>query len=241
MSKKIGKTNVFLLESEEFLQIFDEKNQETDEKKIKSVSKITIFWLDEQRAKMLETRKGKSNGGKNGRNKQLGIPQSKPRHIDKEVDKEVDKEKENSKVNFSEKVHNCFSFCLKFFPDNTHPKTEAQKNKWLETLDKMERIDGVTLKECAKIIEFTRKHDFWSTKFLSLTKLRTKNRDGVMYHIVFSALMNPEKQKMHPDRFDQKYLRTLSPKQTDSYYKHLRSLGWVYNSAKGVWSKKQNA
>ncbi len=72
-----------------------------------------------------------------------------------------------------------------YFPEDTRPKTEKQKEEWIDTLDKLIRIDKKNPEDICRIVELTRKHDFWKKNFLSLLKLRKKNGEQVMYYTVF--------------------------------------------------------
>ena len=78
-------------------------------------------------------------------------------------------------------VEDCLKNCLKFFPEHLHPKN---KNSWLDTIEKLNRIDGVPFLEIERIVKATREDDFWSKNFLSMTKLR-KKKDEVYYIVIF--------------------------------------------------------
>jgi hypothetical protein len=71
------------------------------------------------------------------------------------------------------------------FPKKMQPKTEAQKNKWLDCLDKLERLDGYSLQVVYFISKKARSDQFWETNFLSVLKLRQTNKQGVKYVDVF--------------------------------------------------------
>jgi hypothetical protein len=90
----------------------------------------------------------------------------------------------NLKV-YSKEVNDCFKNCLKYFDENLHPKTETQKNNWLDTLDKLNRIEKLEFHLIQKIVKKTREDEFWSKNFLSITKLRAKNKEQIMYVVVF--------------------------------------------------------
>lgn len=92
----------------------------------------------------------------------------------------------NIATSFSEDVLESYNFILNFFPSHLQPKNEKQKKGWLETLDKLKRIDKIDLKIVECIVKKVREDDFWSKNFLSLTKLRKKNKEGIMYIVVFS-------------------------------------------------------
>jgi len=67
------------------------------------------------------------------------------------------------------------------FPERFLPKTDKQKKNWLECLDKLHRLDHCTLQEINGAIIFAREDPFWKDNFLSLMKLRDKDKDGVKY------------------------------------------------------------
>jgi hypothetical protein len=80
-------------------------------------------------------------------------------------------------------IVNCYTFCLTFFPKHLHPKS---KKTWLSVIEKLHRIDKVPYQEIVRLTELARKDSFWSNNFLSLTKLRMKDKQKVMYIVVFS-------------------------------------------------------
>lgn len=94
--------------------------------------------------------------------------------------------KESSKQVYHEYVYTCYDYCLKYFDKHLHPKSDKQKNIWLDTIDKLRRIDKIPYKKIVEIVKKTRENDFWSKNFLSLTKLRKKNKEGILYAIVFN-------------------------------------------------------
>jgi hypothetical protein len=106
-------------------------------------------------------------------------------------EKEKEKEKEEVKLQvkdikenvYSKEIHDCFKDCKDYFPEHLHPKDD---NTWLDTIEKLNRIEKIPLETIQSIVKKTRSDDFWSANFLSLTKLRKKNKDGVMYVIVFN-------------------------------------------------------
>lgn len=72
-----------------------------------------------------------------------------------------------------------------FFDEDCRPKTEKAKHEWYDTLDKLIRIDGYTPEHIHDVIKRARMDDFWRTNFLSVLKLRKKNKEGIMYFTVF--------------------------------------------------------
>jgi hypothetical protein len=92
--------------------------------------------------------------------------------------------KEQEEKVYSKEIHNCLDNCLTSFPDNLHPN-ETQKPKWLDTIDKLNRIDKIPYRIIESITHKVRADDFWSKNFMSLTKLRKNNKDGVKFIVVF--------------------------------------------------------
>lgn len=87
---------------------------------------------------------------------------------------------------YSKEIHTCYENCLNSFDLHLHPKN---KNTWLSTIEKLERIDKIPFNHIERIVELIRKDDFWSKNFLSLPKLRKKNKDGLMYVVVFNEYL----------------------------------------------------
>lgn len=86
---------------------------------------------------------------------------------------------------YSEMAVKSMDHFVALFPQKMQPKTEAQKNKWLDCLDKLERLDGYSLQVVYFITKKARADDFWQTNFLSILKLRQLNKQGVKYVDVF--------------------------------------------------------
>jgi len=115
-------------------------------------------------------------------------------HADKDKDKE--KEKDKDKVKDKLVLNKFNTYTIEFsnklallFPENTRPKSDKQLNDWCDVVDKLTRLDGLTYEQIHELTNFARAHEFWSGQFLSLLKLRKKNKDGVPYHVVFAELL----------------------------------------------------
>lgn len=104
-------------------------------------------------------------------------------YIDKQVNKETNKQVNKETKVYSDEVHNSFNNCLSYFPEHLHPKN---KESWLDTIEKLNRIDGIPFNQIEHIVKKTRDNDFWSKNFLSITKLRKKNKDDIMFVVVFN-------------------------------------------------------
>lgn len=74
---------------------------------------------------------------------------------------------------------------IELFPERFHPKSTAQINKWLDTLEKLQRLDGYSLRLIYYIVKKVRNDQFWSNNFYSIMKLRSTNKDGIKYIDLF--------------------------------------------------------
>jgi len=90
-----------------------------------------------------------------------------------------------TKKEYNTPVKNTLEKCLEHFPEQLKPSTEKEKENWLEVIEKLNRIDKIPFEWIEKITARARSDDFWSKNFLSLTKLRKKNPDGIKYIQVF--------------------------------------------------------
>ncbi|QDP61093.1 MAG: hypothetical protein Unbinned5858contig1001_22 [Prokaryotic dsDNA virus sp.] len=87
----------------------------------------------------------------------------------------------NNNIDYSEIANKSLEHFINLFPLRYQPKTKSQKNKWLDTLDKIERIDKYDLRKVFRVCQKIRNDNFWSNNFLSLTKLRNNDKNGVKY------------------------------------------------------------
>lgn len=85
-------------------------------------------------------------------------------------------------IEYVNEVENIYNNVIKIFPENLHPK---DKNDWYVELDKLIRIDKKNPDEIIDVITWTRQDEFWSSHFLSILKLRKKNREKIKYYDVF--------------------------------------------------------
>ena len=85
---------------------------------------------------------------------------------------------------------------VNLFPKKYQPQSESQKNKWLGCLDKLERIEKLDFHKLWLVVKFIREHEFWGVHFLSLLKLRNKDKNGIMYvHKYIETYDNANKPK----------------------------------------------
>lgn len=149
--------------------------------------------------------RNKKNGSKGGRPKKQEEPKEptglsgKPKEPKKadsdsgnvsDTDLDIDNVKEEKK--YSDEVLQTYHDCLKYFPSHLHPKN---KNGWLKTIDELNRLDKVPFEAITHLVKKTREDEFWSKNFLSMTKLRKTNKDGVKYAIVFNEAIKDENNK----------------------------------------------
>jgi len=104
----------------------------------------------------------------------------------------------SKKRQYSEKTTKAFSHFAGLFPLKYRPKTEAQKNKWLDCLDKIERLDGYNLREVYNVSKELRNDEFWQNNFLSILKLRNTDKNGIKY---IDRIMVQHKAKQKPVGF----------------------------------------
>lgn len=76
----------------------------------------------------------------------------------------------------------------KLFSVKHRPKTDTQKQKWIDCLDKLNRIDGYSFRDLWLITKFIRQDNFWQDHFLSLLKLRNKDKNDIKYIDKYAVL-----------------------------------------------------
>jgi len=89
-------------------------------------------------------------------------------------------------LNFNNETMSCFLNCLGHFPDYLHPNGEKGNKEWLKIIHKLHTIDKLSFDAIEDVVKKARQSEFWSKNFLALPKLRTNNKDGVKYYIVFA-------------------------------------------------------
>ena len=108
--------------------------------------------------------------------------------IDKQYNNTTIKQGNKEQEGQSEKnkeVEDCLENCLVHFPEHLKP-SDSQKQNWYDTIEKLNRMDKIPFEKIIEIVKKTREDQFWSKNFLSLTKLRKKNREGITYAVVFN-------------------------------------------------------
>jgi len=106
----------------------------------------------------------------------------------------------NNKSNTNTKnyINKVYPHFIELFPKNFQPKTEAQKLKWMDCLDKLNRLDNIDLSKLYLVVKYIRNNDFWSEHFLSVLKLRNKDKNGIKYvNRFFEIYKNANKPKCY--------------------------------------------
>mgnify|MGYP003109916034 CR=1 FL=1 len=104
---------------------------------------------------------------------------------------------EYKKKKYSDMVLKSFKPICELFPVQTQPKTESDKNAWLDCIDKLERLDGYSPRKVYYISQKVRSDDFWKNNFLTILKLRKKNKDGLKYINLFEAKFGKNLKQMN--------------------------------------------
>lgn len=99
---------------------------------------------------------------------------------------------------YSAEVKKCYMQCIKLFDEHLRPANKSAQNSWLDTVDKLNRIDKIPFDLITSLVERVRADSFWARNFLSLAKLRKTNKDGIKYIIVFSEQFKERKPIVTP-------------------------------------------
>ncbi len=112
-------------------------------------------------------------------------------HYNSTIDNSTNSIKEGEKnfKEFSLVVNQIYDYSISFFPEETKPSTEVQVSKWKDTIRKLVENDQKDPKEICQVVRWARNDNFWSDNFLSILKLRKKNKDGVTYYTYFQIKM----------------------------------------------------
>ena len=78
-------------------------------------------------------------------------------------------------------MQKAFPHFVALFDFRYHPKTDAQIKKWKVCLDRCVRIDKYSLDEIYLAVKNARQSEFWKNNFLTLTKIRNHDKNGIMY------------------------------------------------------------
>ena len=87
---------------------------------------------------------------------------------------------------------------ITLFPENYRPKNKTQQNNWIDALDKLNRLDNLSLNTILEIINWGRADEFWSQQFRSIVKLRRTDKDGIPFHVIFKEKMDKQEKIIKP-------------------------------------------
>ncbi|TYP71510.1 hypothetical protein [Aquimarina intermedia] len=124
-----------------------------------------------------------------------------------EDEKKSAKEKSLMQYTNQNEIDQCLKKCVEFFPEHLRPG-DKQKKSWVDTIEKLNRIEKIPFDKIIEIVKKTRADDFWSKNFLSLVKLRKKNKEGLMYVVVFNENIK-SKPTNKGFEADQDYMQTV--------------------------------
>lgn len=102
----------------------------------------------------------------------------------------------NNTKEYSKEINMSLIHIARLFPQQVRPKTKNELDKWKECLDKLQRIDGYTPRKVYFICKKVRQDEFWANNFLSLLKLRKKDKLGLKYIDVFMTKFGKELNKI---------------------------------------------
>ena len=108
----------------------------------------------------------------------------------------------NKESNIPQSVKTALQHFVVLFPEKYQPKTNAQKLKWANCLERIERIDGYDLRKVYEMVKKMREDQFWSGNFLSILKLRNKDKNGILWVDRFMDMQKsgkPQAYKMIPN------------------------------------------
>ena len=108
----------------------------------------------------------------------------------------------NEESNIPQSVKTALQHFIILFPKKYQPKTDAQKLKWANCLERIERIDGYDLRKVYEMVKKMRDDQFWSGNFLSILKLRNKDKNGILWVDRFMDMQKsgkPQAYKMIPN------------------------------------------
>ena len=74
------------------------------------------------------------------------------------------------KRQYSQITQKAFLHFANLFPEKYRPKTQLQKNKWLDCLEKIQKIDKYDLREVYNVAKNLRQDEFWQNHFLTILK-----------------------------------------------------------------------
>ena len=130
------------------------------------------------------------------------------KHLKKWIEKEKSKPLKKTEKVFSDDVMDCYYNCIQYFTEDLIPKPdgtceEANRQSWIDTIDKLQRIDKLSFADIEHIIMKAREDSFWKKNFLTIPKLRTKNDERVpLWKRFVHKFKQSNNQKFNYDEID---------------------------------------
>lgn len=133
------------------------------------------------------------------------IKHNKIKYNKTEDNKNTDNSESNSdselSFNYSDEIIKVYEWIINsktkngdpIFPGKFIPGSKSQKDRWLACINDLIRMDKYSAAELMEIIRFAREDPFWSKNFLSILKLRKKDKEGVKYIDRFSEQFKTKK------------------------------------------------
>ena len=111
------------------------------------------------------------------------------------------KRKKTSKLEVSPDAVRLTEYLIKYIlKNNSKYKFRGDLKKWPIHIDRMLRIDGRTVDDIKKIIEFCQKHTFWMSNILSTQKLREKY-DQLYLQMINNGIQSGRANQKQPEYF----------------------------------------
>lgn len=105
--------------------------------------------------------------------------------VEYEVEVKTELESKDKPIVFSKAVHDCYYNCIQYFPKELIPSDDKTQNSWMDSIDKLNRLDHHEFTTIEHVVKLAREDDFWVDTFMSLPKLRKKNKDGIQFMVFF--------------------------------------------------------
>lgn len=87
---------------------------------------------------------------------------------------------------YTDEIKNFTAQLVKLFPESIIKKlTTKTKLNWVDTVNKLINLDQHSKTDILKAVEFGRNDKFWSNNFLSINKLRKKDKNDIKYIDLF--------------------------------------------------------
>lgn len=152
--------------------------ESTKEVTIKATTKNTVFTLLNYDLYQ-STEDTNKPANKRSTNKQQ--TNNKPSTTNKNDNNEENEKNDNNLIVFNEDVDFVYDSVIDLFPERTQPYTETKTNNWKDIIKKLIDLDKIDKHTIIHVCQKARLDKFWSTNFMSITKLRKNNNDGIKY------------------------------------------------------------